>query len=368
MFFIYLEFFHDINNICSGNELVNIFDCEDSIVERLKSTKHFSDTGVLVKNRLLLKEERKSYIQAVQDYALSSDIMEMLSNILNGTKLDQKAKKKNHTTACEDVGYERAPQYSLDDVKLKKDVKDKIMFFLSNHKENSLEKIGAHQTIRNGNSLVFLFYGPPGTGKSMLAEAIASYLGKKMLLVEFPKISSRWFGETDNNISRMFKSARENDMLLCIDEADTLLYSRAYAVQEHDIRFVNVMLQELERFEGVAVLTTNMDMLLDQALERRVSLKIELEEPNELVRSQIWQSHIPREVRLSGDVDFTVLAKKYDFAGGYIKNAVLNTLRRVALNKQNIVTMEDLIFGANIEKEGMFNKTKKNTVMGFAIR
>jgi len=368
LFFIYLEFYNEANSSYSESELVNLFDCKDSIIERMKSLKHFAYTSALIKNRILIKEGRLSYAQTVQKYALSGEILKMLSNILNGAKLDQEANKKRQPKLCEDVGYERTPQYSLDDVKLKEDVKDKIMFFLSNHKDNSLEKIDAHQTIRNCKNLTFLFYGSPGTGKSMLAEAIASYLGKKMLSVEFPKITSRWFGETDNNISRIFRSAKENDMVLCIDEADTLLYNRTYAAQEHDIRFVNVMLQELERFEGVAVLTTNMDILLDQALERRVSLKIKFEEPNEHVRLQIWQSHIPKTVQLSGDIDFSLLARKYDFSGGYIKNAVLNALRRVSLNKQSIITMEDLVFGANIEKEGIFNKDKKNTIIGFATQ
>ncbi|NQT32258.1 MAG: ATP-binding protein [Candidatus Omnitrophica bacterium] len=275
---------------------------------------------------------------------------------------------EKHTVSCEDVGYEKIPRYSLDDVKLKNDIKDKVTFFLSNFRENALDNLGAHQTIKNGKGLVFLFHGPPGTGKSMLAEAIAAYLNKKMLIVEFPKITSRWLGVTEKNISKIFRSARENDMLLCIDEADTLLYSRTYAVHEHDIRFVNVMLQELERFEGVAVLTTNMDMLLDQALERRVTLKIKFEEPSEELRSGIWKNHIPQTVSISRDVDFTALAKKYDFSGGYIKNAVLNALRRISLNKQSILTMEDLVFGANIEKEGAFNQKKKQAILGFAMQ
>jgi len=128
------------------------------------------------------------------------------------------------------------------------------------------------------------------------------------------------------------------------------------------------MLQELERFEGVSVLTTNMDILLDQALERRVSLKVKFEEPGEEIRYGIWESHIPKTINLSGDVDFEILARKYDFSGGYIKNAVLNALRRIALRKQNILTMEDLVFGADVEKQGMFSRQKKQAVLGFAMQ
>ena len=90
--------------------------------------------------------------------------------------------------------------------------------------------------------------------------------------------------------------------------------------------------------------------------------------PDEKIRTQIWRSHIPDTIRLSEDVDFSALAKQYSFAGGYIKNAVLNSLRRVTLRKQGILTMDDLIFGANMEKEGMFNKENSKGVLGFAMQ
>jgi len=126
------------------------------------------------------------------------------------------------------------------------------------------------------------------------------------------------------------------------------------------------MLQELEKFKGIIILTTNMDVLLDPALERRLSLKIKFELPSKELRLKIWQSHIPDKVKVAEGVDFKMLAVKYDFSGGNIKNAVLNAIRKIASKNSDTLTLEDLIFGANIEKGGMFNPKSQRGVIGFS--
>jgi SpoVK/Ycf46/Vps4 family AAA+-type ATPase len=152
-----------------------------------------------------------------------------------------------------------------------------------------------------------------------------------------------------------------------MDEADSLLYDRgSFAAQEHDIRFVNIMLQELERFEGVIILTSNMDALLDPALERRIGLKIKFESPDKKSQTDIWKMHIPDNISLSSDISFEALAGKYDFSGGNIKNAVLNAIRRIGRDNRMTMTMSDLVFGADLEKEGMFTKKEGRRIVGFA--
>ena len=125
------------------------------------------------------------------------------------------------------------------------------------------------------------------------------------------------------------------------------------------------MLQELERFKGIIILTTNMDVLLDPALERRLSLKVKFELPSKELRHKIWQSHIPDKVKLAEGVNFEMLATKYDFSGGNIKNAVLNAFRKLASRNSDTLTLEDLIFGANLEKDGMFNSKSQRGIIGF---
>ncbi|MFH0931878.1 MAG: ATP-binding protein, partial [Candidatus Zixiibacteriota bacterium] len=343
---------------CSKHEVVELLDCDDSSVERIRRLRHFSKQAPLYGHGFLGKEFKEDGTSSVA-YFLAETGLDMVTKLLDGEEIPQEAEEKAEADSTSRVGYVKVPDCSLDQVVLKDQAREKVLFFLDAFREKKLEpgKTG-------GKGLTFLFYGLPGTGKSLTAEAIAFYLGKKILMVESSKIMSRWVGGTDRNISDIFKSASESDTVICIDEADSLLYNRNYAVQEHDIRFVNVMLQELERFKGVAVLTTNMDVLLDPALERRATLRVRFELPDEMMRCQIWKTLIPKKVRVAEDVDFSVLAKRYTFAGGYIRNAIDNALRRV--RDKDLVTMDDLVFGAELEVSGMMNKQKPK--MGFTTQ
>jgi len=112
-------------------------------------------------------------------------------------------------------------------------------------------------------------------------------------------------------------------------------------------------------------LTTNFDTALDPALERRVSLKVHFTPPDQTLRPGIWRAHIPSKVTISPEVDFEELGSKFVMSGGYIKNAVLNALRRLAQDKRTTITMEDLLFGARMEQDGMYLKENKQSI-GFA--
>jgi SpoVK/Ycf46/Vps4 family AAA+-type ATPase len=258
----------------------------------------------------------------------------------------------------------RLPEYAWDDVVLPEKTKEDVLFHINAWK-SGLSGLGIEEKVKKGRGAIFLFYGPPGTGKSMLADAVASHLGKRVLQVAMPQVTDKLFGETEKNIAKLFKTAKARDAVICFDEADSLLYSRQRMEHERDIAFVNVMLQEIERFEGVLCLTTNFDTLLDPALERRVSLKVRFTPPNETIRSGIWRSLIPSKVTISPDVDFEELGRKFAMSGGYIKNAVMNALKRLSQEKRMNVTMEDLLFGARMEQEGMFLKENK-APMGFS--
>lgn len=362
LFFFYLEC-HDIRrNVCMEDDLLLLFDLENSVFSRMIHFKYFSPNAALFENSLLYRDARKDFESARMEICLSSKALMILTEGLNGEKVEPR--KSGFSSDFDSIGYVKEPEYTMDDVLLKDDIKDKVKLFLDAFRDNKLEAIGIKERIKKGLGTVFLFYGPPGTGKSMLAEAIAKYVNKKMLMVEYPKIMERWVGATDKNISNIFKAAKKDDFVVVLDEADTLFYNRAFAFQEHDIRFVNEMLQELERFDGMIILTTNMDALLDQALERRVSLKIKFENPNKEARFKIWQSHLPKQLKVSEDVDFAYLSNKYDFAGGNIKNAVLNALRKMVSRNGDTLLMQDLLFGADMEKDGMYSTLHKEP-MGF---
>ncbi len=368
LFFFYLEFIRPWENKCYEDVLLSIFDLEDSPLWRMQNFRYLWHDARLMKNAIIFKDYENISCSARAIFSLSGDMIKNFSKMFNGEKVELATAETKSTRLVDEVGFTKEPEYTLDNVILKHEVKERLLFFLESRNHEQLDRLGVFDKIKKAKGMNFLFYGSPGTGKSILAEAVAAYLKKKILVVEVPKIFNQHVGETDKKISRMFKAAKQNDLVLCIDEADSLFYNRSFAFQEHDIRFVNDMLQELERFEGVAVFTTNMEGLLDEALERRISFRVKLELPDEKLRSQIWASHIPHNVKLAQDINFMAMAQKYEFSGGYIKNAVMNAVRRIALKNQDIITMEDLAFGADMEYEGIFNKENRKGAMGFEIR
>jgi SpoVK/Ycf46/Vps4 family AAA+-type ATPase len=176
--------------------------------------------------------------------------------------------------------------------------------------------------------LAFNFAGPPGTGKTICAEAIAHELGMKLLVVNYAEVESMWVGETPKNIVAAFRAAAEQNAVLFFDEADAIAARRSAGdatphMREANIT-VNVLLRELEDFNGVVIFATNLAANFDPAFERRIRTHVRFEMPGVDERERIWRVQIhPSKTPLARDVDFRVLAERYPVAGGDIKNAVI---------------------------------------------
>lgn len=240
------------------------------------------------------------------------------------------------------------PAVSLKDVVMNENTKEKINEALSQIKyyKRIFEDWGAQE--RFTKSLNFLFYGPPGTGKTYTAEALAKEMGKNLYMVNYPKLISMWLGNTEKNVERAFKEAKENDAVLLFDEADAMLRDRSFMFYNGLYESVNVLLSELDRFDGVVIFTTNQATLLDKALDRRVSLKVPFELPGEKEREALWRIYLPKS--LPTDVDPKELAKSFNLTGAQIKNVIISAMRKGAPN--NFVTMEE------------FTKACKEELMG----
>jgi SpoVK/Ycf46/Vps4 family AAA+-type ATPase len=184
-------------------------------------------------------------------------------------------------------------------------------------------------------ALAFNFAGAPGTGKTICAEAIAQSLGRRLLVVRYAEVESMWMGETAKNIAAVFRLARKDNSVLLFDEADAIASRRSTSVDHGFVReantVVSVLLQELERFNGVVIFATNLAANFDPAFERRIRTHILFEMPGLSEREQIWRVQLhPSRTPLADDVDFHALAEQFEVSGGDIRNAVLKAAMAAA--------------------------------------
>ena len=187
----------------------------------------------------------------------------------------------------------------------------------------------------SGRGLAFNFAGPPGTGKTICAEAIAHELGMKLLVVDYAEAESMWIGETPKNIVAAFRAAVDKNAVLFFDEADAIATRRSAGAPLRSDReanlTVNILLRELEAFNGIVIFATNLAANFDRAFERRIRTHVLFEMPGVEERARIWELQIhPQKTPLAPDVDFRGLAERYVVSGGDIKNAVIKAAAAAA--------------------------------------
>lgn len=177
-----------------------------------------------------------------------------------------------------------------------------------------------------GRGLSVLFYGPPGTGKTMAASIIANYLGLDLFRVDLSRIMNRYVGETEKNLARIFDEAERGRVMLLFDEADALFAKRTSVKSTND-RYANLevayLLQRMENFEGVTVLTTNVEANLDDAFKRRIRYRIYFPMPDGETRGRLFASLIPKTAPVKENIPFDLLGEHFEISGGHIKQAVL---------------------------------------------
>lgn len=171
-----------------------------------------------------------------------------------------------------------------------------------------------------------LFAGPPGTGKTFSAEVLACALGVDLLVVDLSRVLSKWIGETEKNLAEVFATAEKARAVLLFDEADALFGKRTEVQDAHD-RYANLetayLLSRLEKFDGLAILATNLRQNLDTAFVRRLEFLLDFEEPGRDERLSLWQRHLPASAPRGADLDLAELAGLFPLSGGLIKNAAV---------------------------------------------
>jgi SpoVK/Ycf46/Vps4 family AAA+-type ATPase len=193
-----------------------------------------------------------------------------------------------------------------------------------------------------GTGLKTLFAGDSGTGKTMAAGIIAKGLGLEMYKIDLSGVVSKYIGETEKNLDRIFRAAACSNAILFFDEADALFGKRSEVRDAHD-RYANIevayLLQKLEEFEGIVILASNLSKNIDEAFSRRMHYVVDFPMPSESERIELWRRMFPRQVPLGADVDFPFLAKQFAIAGGDICNVTLDAAF-LAAQDGRVVTMK----------------------------
>jgi len=206
-----------------------------------------------------------------------------------------------------------------------------------------------------GKGLNILFAGPSGTGKTMAAGIIASELDIDMYKIDLSSVVSKYIGETEKNLSRIFSEAETANAILFFDEADALFGKRSEVRDSHD-RYANIetgyLLQRMEEYEGIVILATNLSKNLDEAFTRRMHFNMEFPFPTAKDRLRIWQGVWPSETPLDPRLDFDFMARRFELSGGNIKNVAL-AAAFMAAAEGGAIKMHHLIRATRREYEKM---------------
>jgi hypothetical protein len=248
--------------------------------------------------------------------------------------------------------------HTLDDVVLTgparrriADLQDRIA-----HRDLVVGQWGFGRHHDNTAGLVALFHGPPGTGKTMTAAALARSTGLPAYMVDLSALVSKYIGETEKALAKVFERAAREHFMLVFDEADAIFGRRTEVSDSHD-RYANqevsYLLSRIEEHPGVVILTTNLLANIDEAFQRRIHVMIEFPEPGPGERSRLWQSVLPTELPVDDTVDLDGLAQRYPLSGAQIRDASLDAAYLAAANG-HIVNQQHLVTGIQrqFEKAG----------------
>ena len=222
----------------------------------------------------------------------------------------------------------RGTPLTLEALVLPPEVKSHIEEIIAAGRNRSevLYQWGFAEKLPTGKGLVVLLSGDPGTGKTLAAEVVAAELGLQLYRINPAKVVSKFVGETEKNLNEILAQAKSTHSILFFDEADALFATRVAKVESANDRFVNMetnfLLQQLERYEGMVILATNLETSIDPAFKRRIAYHVTIPFPKPADREQIWRTLMPARAPVA-EIDYARLGKSFELSGGHIKNAVL---------------------------------------------
>lgn len=218
--------------------------------------------------------------------------------------------------------------YEWDDLVLPSLQKETIQIACNQvkYKHKVYEQWGFQHKMPYGRGISLVFAGPPGTGKTMAAQVFAAELGLDLYKVELSAVVSKYVGETEKNLNAIFEQARQSQIILLFDEAD-VLFSKRTAVKDANDKYSNMeaafLLQKMEAYDGVTILSTNLLQNFDEAFKRRIKFVIDFPFPDQKQRRALWERSLPTEMPV-GELDFEYLAANFELTGSNIHNIMLH--------------------------------------------
>lgn len=249
------------------------------------------------------------------------------------------------------------PRYSWTDIILPREQTDMLREIVSmvRGRPQVLEDWGVGKKLAASRGVAVLFAGEPGTGKTMSAEVIAGELGLELYKIDLSGVVSKYIGETEKNLERIFSEAQSSNAILFFDEADSIFGKRSEVKDAHD-RYANLeisyLLQRMEAYDGVTILATNLRANLDEAFTRRLQFAIDFPFPEEEDRLRIWKTLFPPDVPRDKNIDLELLADRFKLAGGSIRNIIVSSAFLAAADGQK-VTMKHLMHSIRREMQKM---------------
>lgn len=219
------------------------------------------------------------------------------------------------------------------------------------HQSRVYDDWGFHAKVSAGRGIVALFSGPSGTGKTLTAEVVACDLGLDLYRIDLASLISKYIGETEKNLARVFDDGERSGAILFFDEADAVFGKRSEVKDAHD-RYANIetsyLLQRIEDYPGLVILATNMGRNIDAAFHRRMSFVIDFPLPDAAQRRRIWRGIFPAAAPLEHDVDFDFLSERFVLSGGHIRNIAVAAAFRAAGNG-GVIGMQHLLLSLKRE-------------------
>jgi hypothetical protein len=302
-----------------------------------------NDPGLVTIQFRLAPEQIVRAAQAARQQAMAEDRPLAPDDLRSGARAQNAA-------GLERLARRVRPRVTWDDLVLPPEVVEQLQELASRarFRDVVLDRWGmARASSTRGRGLTALFAGDSGTGKTMSAEVMAGELGLDLYVIDLSTVIDKYVGETEKHLDRIFTEADRVNGVLLFDEADAVFGKRSDVKDSHD-RYANVevayLLQRMELFDGVAILTTNLRSNLDEAFTRRLDSVVDFPVPDEEDRLRLWERHLPTGVPRGDDLDLGFLARRFRLSGGNVRNICLAGAYLAAAEVRSL-HMADLIHG-----------------------